>query len=328
MDDDDALPPAIRRSPQAARARQTAATDARFEDHDFPNSASSRQDKVSRFNPLAAHPMSPPRAAHPSRHGDDQDVQTIMQNWESLKPICVAPQPTPSMLPGPQPHRSPAKLKSYRTNKRLPPHLRRRISLETIKSVATTHSLPSDEDEDELEEESDPYFLTTERDGKNTAVLFNTLSLNSSKPSSSVGSKESTGLPDSRVHSVDERVPPGAAPKTTFRHMLRKPGGPAPAADRLIIERTVSVDQTSHRSSNSGSKSSLPQDRSKDSALIDAERRSGTSSEWSASEFDASKLTEAELLKCKKKGINPALFAEMKAARKGKWYVTLYTEGI
>jgi hypothetical protein len=32
-----------------------------------------------------------------------------------------------------------------------------------------------------------------------------------------------------------------------------------------------------------------------------------------------STLSEAEIKKCKKKGINPALYAEMRAARKGKW---------
>jgi hypothetical protein len=52
-------------------------------------------------------------------------------------------------------------------------------------------------------------------------------------------------------------------------------------------------------------------------------RRSGSkssgSSTWSASNFDISALTEAEIKKCKKKGINPALYAEMRAAKKGKW---------
>ncbi|KAJ8612411.1 hypothetical protein MRB53_037452 [Persea americana] len=39
---------------------------------------------------------------------------------------------------------------------------------------------------------------------------------------------------------------------------------------------------------------------------------------WKSSNYDVSNLTEAELKKLKKKGINPALYAEMKAARKGK----------
>lgn len=39
---------------------------------------------------------------------------------------------------------------------------------------------------------------------------------------------------------------------------------------------------------------------------------------WQASTFDTSVLSEKELAKLKKKGINPALYLEMKAARKGK----------
>jgi hypothetical protein len=68
----------------------------------------------------------------------------------------------------------------------------------------------------------------------------------------------------------------------------------------------------------------MPEERSLQSILDNVERsRSGSkssgSSKWSASDFDTSTLTEAELKKCHKKGINPALYAEMRAAKKGKW---------
>jgi hypothetical protein len=46
---------------------------------------------------------------------------------------------------------------------------------------------------------------------------------------------------------------------------------------------------------------------------------SRSSSTWTASSHDISGLTQEELRKCRKKGINPSLYAEMKAARKGKW---------
>ena len=39
---------------------------------------------------------------------------------------------------------------------------------------------------------------------------------------------------------------------------------------------------------------------------------------WSSSSYDTSGLSPAEIRKLQKKGINPALYAEMKAARKGK----------
>ncbi|GAB1743775.1 hypothetical protein NU219Hw_g695t1 [Hortaea werneckii] len=43
-----------------------------------------------------------------------------------------------------------------------------------------------------------------------------------------------------------------------------------------------------------------------------------TNSQWTSSEFATTGLSEAEIRKLKKKGINPSLYAEMKAARKGK----------
>ncbi|KAJ4294268.1 hypothetical protein N0V90_007958, partial [Kalmusia sp. IMI 367209] len=49
-----------------------------------------------------------------------------------------------------------------------------------------------------------------------------------------------------------------------------------------------------------------------------ASQTSVSSKDWRSSNYDTSGLTEAELKKCKKKGINPALYAEMKAARKGR----------
>ncbi|KAK0975675.1 hypothetical protein LTS01_013769 [Friedmanniomyces endolithicus] len=45
---------------------------------------------------------------------------------------------------------------------------------------------------------------------------------------------------------------------------------------------------------------------------------SSTTTPWSSSEYDVSGLSPAEIRKLRKKGINPALYAEMKAARKGK----------
>jgi hypothetical protein len=99
----------------------------------------------------------------------------------------------------------------------------------------------------------------------------------------------------------------------------RKPSDATSVPERLLIERKVSFDRSSHRSSLSGSNQSLPLEQSSSPALLDAPSQSGSSSGWSASNFDITSLSESEIKKCKKKGINPALFAEMKAARKGKW---------
>lgn len=40
---------------------------------------------------------------------------------------------------------------------------------------------------------------------------------------------------------------------------------------------------------------------------------------WSSSDYDVSGLSTVEIDKLRKKGINPALYVEMQAARKGKW---------
>ncbi|KAI7283213.1 hypothetical protein KC345_g3020 [Hortaea werneckii] len=45
---------------------------------------------------------------------------------------------------------------------------------------------------------------------------------------------------------------------------------------------------------------------------------SNSNNQWTSSEFSTHGLSEQEIKKLKKKGINPSLYAEMKAARKGK----------
>lgn len=63
----------------------------------------------------------------------------------------------------------------------------------------------------------------------------------------------------------------------------------------------------------------LPETRSIMGRERDSDSRGSVSSnEWAASEVDTSVLSAEKLRKLKKKGINPALYIEMKAARKGK----------
>ncbi|RMY22397.1 hypothetical protein D0865_16554 [Hortaea werneckii] len=49
-----------------------------------------------------------------------------------------------------------------------------------------------------------------------------------------------------------------------------------------------------------------------------ANSNGSNSSQWTSSDFTTTGLSDAEIRKLKKKGINPSLYAEMKAARKGK----------
>ncbi|KAJ9631912.1 hypothetical protein H2203_000313 [Taxawa tesnikishii (nom. ined.)] len=91
-----------------------------------------------------------------------------------------------------------------------------------------------------------------------------------------------------------------------------RPPKPPPRLPR-IVKRT-SVDQMSEHV-----------DLTHGDGMSDA--GSASSSEWRGSDHDTSGLSVEQIHKLKKKGINPALYAEMKAARKGsgkkRWAPTL-----
>jgi hypothetical protein len=250
--------------------------------------------------------------------------------WEELKPFHIersststaaAPEAAHPIVIPHVAHRSPARLKSFRSNKkRLLPHLRQRTSLETIASVTTTQSIASDDDEPDPPEASapSPYLFTLAGGSTTTPVASNARSPVSSIHSSTVSSQKSLKQTITPPH---PREPEPHSPKSLFQKMThRKQSESSALPDRLVIERKVSFDRTSHRSSLIASKESVPLEEPSSSGLFNNDRsQSGSSSEWSASNFDMSTLSEAEIKKCKKKGINPSLFAEMKAARKGKW---------
>ncbi|OAK95829.1 hypothetical protein IQ06DRAFT_55667 [Phaeosphaeriaceae sp. SRC1lsM3a] len=338
MDEDDALPPPIRRSPRAQLERQTAL-------HDALNRENHREETLhsssrARSTPLQREQTLPQQAAHteapPSRATTRDNVPGVTEFsrhkfshpfWEDLKPLALAnsqsPAPLAPPVAPPVPRRSPARLRSFESNKRnkrIPAHLQRRTSLETIASVATTQSIASDEDDSDPPEASapSPHFFTLEDDQSSTPVPSRPHSPDPSVHSSSVSSQHSA---KPVIGPVISREPEPHSPKSLLHRMThRKQSVSSNATDRLVIERKVSFDRTSHRSSLTDSSQSAQNAPPSASGLFNAERsRSGSSSEWSASNFDVSNLSEAEIKKCKKKGINPALFAEMKAARKGKW---------
>ena len=92
---------------------------------------------------------------------------------------------------------------------------------------------------------------------------------------------------------------------------------PLPQPKGKNVRRTL-ADQQSDRASVS-SRGTVEDDSSHHTASVDGE--GGYVSEgnkWSGSGYDYSGLSVAEITKLRKKGINPALYAEMKAARKGK----------
>lgn len=103
-----------------------------------------------------------------------------------------------------------------------------------------------------------------------------------------------------------------------------KPSGPGMKG---ILKR-VSVDQQSERISS-------PTDQWEDTASHHTVSESGDSigsfnsdGRWQSSDYDTSSLSTAEIRKLEKKGINPALYMEMKEAKKGKkWAPSLLGNG-
>jgi hypothetical protein len=345
---DDSLPPAIRRSPAAAfeqqKRRHTTPHQYDYDNYDDSdespdeatpppiarsrsNSTDTQQaaqigasiDSTSRVNPLRAHPVeaAPPI---PARHKFHYPYRE--------KPHDARPsEPSPA-----NPRRSSRGLVSYRTNKKIPLHLRRQPSLETINSVTTTAS-EDYQDPPEAEAPS-PDWFTQEDDPPGTPAPT---SRAPSTYASSTSSQHSSTPGATPLETPLEYTSLGRhSPQALFRKMLpRKTDESPPSPSRLIIEKSTSIDRTSHRStltrssmsspSTNRSNGSLPRppapsERGPESGLFNVERsQSGSSSEWSASSFDISNLTEAELKKCNKKGINPALYAEMRAAKGKKW---------
>ena len=241
-----------------------------------------------------------------------------------------SPDPAPVVQP-PTARRHARGLVSYRNNKReinntkrLPPHLRRQTSLETIDSVTTSASDDQSECGHDMAEAEAPWseWYTLEDDalGSRPPSVV-------SKPSSMHSASDSSGQ---SVTPVETRIEHASVeqhtPQSLFRKMIPRklsdrlqeaPPGPA----RMVIEKSTTIDRCSYHVSPSASASSPSEEqRSVDSALDEAKRsQCSGSSKWSSSGYDTSMLSEGEMKRCQKKGINPALYAEMRAARKGKW---------
>ncbi|CAI6338587.1 unnamed protein product [Periconia digitata] len=139
--------------------------------------------------------------------------------------------------------------------------------------------------------------------------------------SSTNSSAKSTATPTASINS-SKRSSTSATSKV-FRKLKSRPKEQPSEPLSLEIERRVSIDQHSLRTSSSGSAPNTSFDWPSDvypstPTTMNSSQMSQSSKDWKASNYDISHLSEAELKKCKKKGINPALYAEMKAARNGK----------
>jgi hypothetical protein len=366
MDVDDALPPAIRRSPRATLEAQKTRefrtfvfdeSDEEIDDTTPPPIAQSRPTSLidrelsrepasrpvsssSSVNSLKARPVNAPPPKNPARQ--------FSRPFSYIQPLDVpSPDLTPAFPSEPPPasRRHPRGLSSYRNNKRelsqikrLPPHLRRQTSLETINSVNTTGSDDAseyDHDPPEVEAPSPDWFTLEDNPPSNPPPSVrskpsSTFSSSGSSRQSTIATPIETPL---EFASLDHHTPQSLFRKMMPRRMTNNSLEPPPSPTRLVIEKSTSIDRKSQPSTLSRSTTSLQASSTKSlpeeqrfiqSMLGTLERnrpgsKSSGSSTWSASNFDISTLTETEIKKCKKKGINPALYAEMRAAKKGKW---------
>lgn len=103
---------------------------------------------------------------------------------------------------------------------------------------------------------------------------------------------------------------------------IPKPSSSTNKPIRPAVTKTVSFDQ--HVSKVGVSAQDQYEDSRSHHTVSDAGSSAGSldmEGQWQSSDWDYSEFSEAEIRKLKKKGINPALYAEMKAAKKGrnKW---------
>jgi hypothetical protein len=296
----------------------------------------------SRFEP---EPLNPGRPNHARNFSHPFKKQLHLPS-----PSLSQPQlPSPSQSqPQPQPKyantssfRNPPRPLSYWNSSRAPYSLRRWGSLDTIDSVQTAQDImgensldgsestrtetsagsrrqylsfhDADEDEDE-----DPVAGDMRQTLPASSVPF------ASTPSDHLWPEFSTS---NSVRSTSTTTQGSASKSSTMSIMRKMQGdgtcGPLLTPESLEIDQRISIDRSS-RTASSNSSITISSGRPSEFGFPESSHGSTSqlsvsSSDWKSSKFDISGLSEAELKKCKKKGINPALYAEMKAARKGRF---------
>lgn len=248
--------------------------------------------------------------------------------------------------------RNPPRPLSYRNSPRMPYNLRRWSSLETIDSVQTAQGLSRENshegaesthttsttatssserrylsfyDDDDDEEREDAHYDEDLTAGgisitpPASIMPLPTTPSDISRPQSSASSSIRS------ASTTTQGSGPKRATAVAIIKKLRGKSEPEPllTPDNLEAEKRGCLDQRS-RSDSSNSTMTISSGRPSELAFHGFSQSSGSqlsvsSKDWKSSNFDTTGLSEAELKKCRKKGINPALYAEMKAARKGRF---------
>ncbi|KAL5412895.1 hypothetical protein PMIN06_010743 [Paraphaeosphaeria minitans] len=237
--------------------------------------------------------------------------------------------------------RHPPRPVSFRNSSRTPYSMRRWSSLDTIDSVQTTQETSRENSIDgtesmrtEISSSSKRQYLSFDDGGQGEDEDSLAGDIPGTPPASSV-SLPSTPSDDSRrssasnsLRSISTTTQGSGSKRSTTASLMRRLKGnktsePLLTPESLEVEKRASLDQSS-RTNSSNSTMTISSGRPSEAALPGSSHGSTSqlsvsSKEWKSSNFDTSGLTQAELKKCKKKGINPALYAEMKAARKGRF---------
>ncbi|GAB7345520.1 hypothetical protein MBLNU457_3835t1 [Dothideomycetes sp. NU457] len=133
-------------------------------------------------------------------------------------------------------------------------------------------------------------------------------SSNSNHSSSTLSARSTTDLQPSTTHQRSNSATSGASATSNTSSIPSQRGPQTTRPPRItdnIVKRTSFDQQSIH----------IAPQRSNSSASTSG---SVSSTEWQGSDFDTSGLSPEKIAKLKKKGINPALYAEMKQARKGQ----------
>lgn len=136
------------------------------------------------------------------------------------------------------------------------------------------------------------------------------------RPKVSVPSRSSSKIPASIPHFVAE-LPGDNAVAGTHPQQSVPSSAQAMTSNRGIRRAPPSTSAQSPVQQRPSSRASTAESERSHHTVSDAEGE-GEAQHWRGSDFDTSGLSVKKVQKLRKKGVNPALYAEMKAARKGK----------
>ena len=119
---------------------------------------------------------------------------------------------------------------------------------------------------------------------------------------------------DDQRATKDPRTRPTTSKTATSGSTMGVPS--SSSSKSMSIMKRVSVDQQSERMSYSTDRDQVEDTASHHTVSEDGDSSIEIGDEWRSSDYDTSGLTDKQIRKLIRKGVNPALYAEMEAAKK------------